>query len=272
MPDDTADNNAEPSLLHPVSAPTSPCKCCGAESPLYGVCDFSKNCEVRRGVRLPLTGVPIFYYRCQSCGFLFTNAFDAFSHADFVREIYNDAYGIVDPDYIERRPNANANLIKQLLGQTEESVAILDYGGGNGALAARLSQLGIRAGTYEPFSAQFNTRPNGHFDLVVSFEVVEHVVDPIGVFRDMISFLDSERGIIVFSTLLQPKDIAQAGINWWYVGPRNGHISIHTQKSLTLAINACGLKLASFNQGLHVAFNEVPGFARRWFNKGSVER
>ena len=65
--------------LKPVSAATSPCKICGGAAALYGVVDFHKSCVEVQGARLPLSGVPIYYRRCASCEFLFTDAFDGWS-------------------------------------------------------------------------------------------------------------------------------------------------------------------------------------------------
>jgi hypothetical protein len=67
----------------------APCKCCGAPASLYGVVDFHKNCEIYRRRVLDVAGVPIYYYRCPECRFLFTTAFDGFSRADFHSHIYN---------------------------------------------------------------------------------------------------------------------------------------------------------------------------------------
>ena len=52
---------------------------------------------------------------------------------------------------------------------------------------------------------------------------MEHVPDPLGTVADMAGFLKAE-GVIVFSTLLQPKNFDQIKLEWWYASPRNGHI------------------------------------------------
>ncbi len=249
--------------MQQINASMNKCKCCDNNSPLFGVCDFSKNCN---SVNLKLTGIPIYYYKCQNCGFLFTSTFDAFNQDDFSKHIYNDTYIEVDPDFIEKRPNANANMLKKLLTNFKTDRTILDYGGGNGALAKKLTQQGFDIQTYDPFSKEFHIKPNKKFDLVVSFEVLEHVPNPKEIFKDMLSLTLADKGIILFSTLLQAKEIEKNGMNWWYIGPRNGHISIYTKKSLGLVLGGFGYKLVSFSQGLHVAYKQAPEFANNWFN------
>src|ERR1700677_47859 len=97
--------------LKPALALPAACKICGGVAPLYGVVDFHKCCEELRGFRLPLSGVPIYYRRCQTCGFLFTDAFDNWSHDQVRSYIYNGDHHLVDPDYRPARPSANAESI-----------------------------------------------------------------------------------------------------------------------------------------------------------------
>ena len=100
--------------LKPVAEAQAICKCCGATAWLCGVVDFHKNCEVQRRHPLPISGIPIYYHRCPTCGFIFTTAFDHFTHEDFARHIYNGDYIFVDPDYQDERPRGNAGLISNL--------------------------------------------------------------------------------------------------------------------------------------------------------------
>jgi Methyltransferase domain len=71
-------------------------------------------------------------------------------------------------------------------------------------------------------------------------------------------------GLILFSTLLQPADIDHQGLNWWYAGPRNGHVSLYSRDSLERLVQPFGFKLGSFNDGMHVLFREVPDFAKHF--------
>jgi SAM-dependent methyltransferase len=251
------------SILQAVCAEMASCKCCGAAAMPYGVVDFHKNCEIYRRKVLGISGVPIYYHRCPACGFLFTTAFDDFTTDDFLRYVYNEEYALVDPDYREARALANADFLAHLFSWVRPR-RILDYGGGNGTLAARLRDAGFpEVETYDPFVPRYSARPSGRFDCVVSFEVVEHSTDPQGTFADMGEFLD-EPGLILFTTLLQPPDIDRLGLSWWYAGPRNGHVSLFSRDSLISLIEPFGFGLASFNDGVHILFREVPDFARHF--------
>src|SRR5260370_33569594 len=118
------------------------CKCCSATASLYGVVDFHKNCEILRQRVLHPSGIPIYYYRCPECQLIFTTAFDHFSTQDFNEYIYNSEYILVDPDYREVRPKANATWVAKLFSGVRPA-RILDYGGGNGYLADLLRAAGF---------------------------------------------------------------------------------------------------------------------------------
>jgi SAM-dependent methyltransferase len=251
------------SRLQPICAKHAQCKCCGNLAVPYGVVDFHKNCEIARQKVLDISGVPIYYHRCPACGFIFTTAFDHFTNEDFTRHIYNDEYALVDPDYQEIRPRANAASLCSLFSAVKPG-RILDYGGGNGTLTGFLREAGFgHVDTYDPFVPRYSVRPADRFDCIVSFEVVEHTTDPARVFADMNELL-AESGLILFSTLLQPADIDQQGLNWWYAAPRNGHVSLYTRASLSNVVQRFGFKFGSFNDNCHVLFREIPDFARHF--------
>ncbi len=141
---------------------------------------------------------------------------------------------------------------------------ILDYGGGNGTLAELLCTAGFtQVNTYDPFVPHHADKPSGRFDCVVSFEVVEHSTDPARSFADMNESL-MDAGLILFSTLLQTADIDQQGLNWWYAGPRNGHVSLYSRASLAKVVRPFGLKLRSFSESMHVLYREIPDCARHF--------
>lgn len=225
--------------------------------------DFNKNCEAFKSNPLPLCGIPIYYHRCGRCGFIFTTAFDEFTNEDFLATIYNAEYLLVDPEFADRRPRGNAALLNSVFTE-HKNISILDYGGGNGRLAALLRSNGFSSvDAYDPFITEFSVRPKKRYDCVVCFEVVEHSNRPLETFSDMDSFLEAD-GLLLFSTLLQPADIDQAGVGWWYIAPRNGHVSIFSAAALAAALSPVGLHLGVFNAGMHAACRRVPAFARHF--------
>jgi SAM-dependent methyltransferase len=248
-------------------APPGPkrCKICGALALVYGEVDFNKSCHDITGTVLPHSGTAIVYNRCPKCEFLFTTAFERWSKQDFIENIYNDQYVAVDPDYKTDRPASNAGFLSRLFEKDKAALSVLDYGGGNGILAQSLRTAGFQAAdTYDPLVAEFSTLPSKKFAVVSSFETLEHTPDPQGAIAEIGKLVD-DPGIVVFSTMVQPGDFTTQGLDWWYVGPRNGHISIFSRKSLTAAWKHAGFAFGSFNDNVHVAFREIPAFAKHLF-------
>jgi 2-polyprenyl-6-hydroxyphenyl methylase/3-demethylubiquinone-9 3-methyltransferase len=225
--------------------------------------DFNRCCAEERGVFLPPLGVPVYYRRCGGCGLLFTDALDDWSDEAFAEHIYNDGYAAVDPDYEERRPLNNASLICRTMKGSERALDVLDFGGGNGRFAAELSRAGFRsARTYDRFSPQHRARPEGRFNLVTCFETLEHMPDPKGGAAEIASFL-ADDGLLILSTLVQPKEILQLRLHWWYVGARNGHVTIFTYKALARLFADLGLRVYPTNSAaVHLICREPPAFAQ----------
>jgi 2-polyprenyl-6-hydroxyphenyl methylase/3-demethylubiquinone-9 3-methyltransferase len=237
-------------LLPAVISPSVPCKCCSGEAKIFGVVDFNQTCAQRISCATGFPEIPIYYHRCRSCGFLFTVAFDNFSRDDFAKWIYNEQYKTVDPDYDELRPHNAAAFVAKMFEECRD-VRILDYGAGTGRVAGLLKADGFKqVDSYDPFVPEFSARPTSRYDVIISFEVAEHCPHPAKLFQELDSLVKPE-GMILFSTQLQPPEIEQIGVNWWYIGPRNGHVSIYTKEALAKLTEPMGWRLISFNVQVH---------------------
>lgn len=244
----------------PVAAQSRACKCCGARAAWFGAVDFSRSCEDHRGKVMPDSGRDVDYFRCGTCGFLFTDLIDGWSSERVAAEIYNADYVRVDPDFAGKRVGGNADFLAWALEEERGRLLLLDYGGGQGLMAALLRTRGFSAESFDPFHAQ-GEYPKGPFHLVTAFEVVEHSPDPHATFAAARA-LTSDDGAFLFTTLLQPPDIATVGLGWWYAAPRNGHVSLHSRESLRVTAQRAGWTLESFNDDLHAAWVRRPRWLR----------
>jgi len=239
------------------------CKICGAESHPFDRVDFNKYCSEEDCYRFGFSGIQIPYFRCISCGFLFADAFDGWSHDDFAKFIYNDDYVKVDPEYVAIRPNRIAETMAMRL-RGAEAARILDYGSGAGIFVARMRELGfLDIHAYDPFASP--SLPPGRFDIITCFEVMEHSVDPRKTLTDMAALL-RPGGCIVISQTLQPADIHSRRGAWWYLAPRNGHISTFTEEALEILGRERGLFLYRGDTLYGFAGKEVSDYARRALN------
>jgi len=105
--------------------------------------------------------------------------------------------------------------------------------------------------SYDPFSAP--ERPMGGFGIITCFEVIEHTVSPVATVEDMIGLLAPD-GAILIGTTIQPANITEIRGNWWYIAPRNGHISIFAAETFARIATRFGL---AFHIGRGIC-----GFAR----------
>lgn len=241
------------------------CKVCGNPAPVLGVTDFNRSCEEARGVRLAPSGVEIAYRRCSVCGLVFTDAFDDWTHDDFRTHVYNAAYPEVDPDSREKRPAGNAAWFAKAFAHARDRLDILDYGGGDGRFCADMRRAGYAC---ESWDALFDegAPPDRRFNLVTSFETLEHLPDPTSG-AAAIAGLTAPDGVVFMSTLVQPEPFEPVGMGWWYIGPRNGHVTLFSRPALAILWSRLGFKVASFNDNLHMAFRgaEPPAFVREAF-------
>ena len=202
------------------------------------------------------SGVPVSYWRCRDCGLLWTDAFDDWPLAEYRERIYDEDYVLADPPFVYERPARNAAMLERMAGDRRDRISVLDWGGGTGLLGRLLRDRGFsNVETYDLLYDSANPITGHRFDLVCCFEVVEHVPDQFGVFEILANHI-ADRGALLLSTLLQPPDIARIGLDWWYARPRNGHIRMHSRRSLGKLLNANGLTLLSLSDDLHLAFRE----------------
>lgn len=231
---------------------SKPCKVCGNPTRFFDVTDFWKG-----SAYYPFgpSGIPVAYHRCNTCGFMFAPLFDDWSEDDFRKYIYNDEYLAVDGEYAEIRPRRVATHMAKFLAGFEDA-RLVDYGSGTGQFAARMRAGGFRNVTsFDPFSAP--VRPSGRFDIITCFEVIEHTPTPLETLQDIASLLNDD-GCVVLGESLQPPDIDMIRCNWWYCMPRNGHISLYTDRALAILAMRSGM-LFHPGGGLHAFSHATTG-------------
>jgi len=248
------------------------CPICNGACSLLEAVDFNKSCEERNGKFLTPAGIPVHYALCSQCGFCFGQELVNWPVAEFESKIYNDEYILVDPDYVEARPRANAIHLMSLFGNQTPSIRHLDYGGGSGRLAKILRDTGWQSHSYDLIADKKSSlEQSGKFDLITAFEVFEHLPDASKLMSDIRSLL-APNGLILFSTLLSDGNIqSNRKLNWWYAAPRNGHISLFSKSSLSILAKSNGFNFASLSDGLHVFWAEVPPWGHHILNfQGTV--
>jgi SAM-dependent methyltransferase len=235
------------------------CKCCGGTAEPFASVDFSRTCEDQPTPVFPPTGEAVPYYRCATCSFLFTPHFDGLTQEQMAAKIYNSQYVMADPGFVEARPRYFAAMLQDAIGPAKGAVTALDFGGGNGQFATLMREAGfVDFASYDPFFGSAAAPASSH-DLVTAFEVMEHTRDPIGTFREVLALLRPD-GALLFSTMLQPRRL---DANWWYMAPRNGHVSLHSRRSLHAIARLLHMTFLSIGPALHLFYRRPPNLAMR---------
>jgi hypothetical protein len=254
----------------PLKEPPQPnterriCKICKGDSALFDIVDFGKTCQPDR-YPLGLTGIGIKYFRCCDCAFIFSTDFDDFTPENWRDIVYNNDYEKIDPEYNIERPTGSYNFIES---QFSKAATIgLDFGGGSGYMAQKLRQNGWVYDSYDPYgSISLDQKLFKKYNLCSAFEVFEHTPDPLKIFRDILSFVSSEKFILIVGTLINDTFVSsEKRLDWWYAAPRNGHISLFSRDALRRAAGYFDLDYSSFGESTHY-------FTRGWQRAEVIRR
>lgn len=179
------------------------------------------------------------YATCSRCDLLFAVKYDdSFftqndkpeSRADY--EIYNIILG--------RLENFRSKPIESLL----------DFGCGRGDFFKYCSSVGIRSiGVDQNTEARASDLETGSFDAITLIEVIEHLPDPIKVFRELSGLL-KQGGIIYLESTFT--DSIDNPMNHDYVDCSIGHICIHSWSSLEKLGRMFGLKAFKLNDNVFI--------------------
>jgi len=249
------------------------CPVCDQNATALDVVDLYESNHTEDDIHFPLSGIPIYYYLCNACGFCFAPVFQQWTRAQFAEYIYNDGYIKIDPNYGKLRPEFNAQKLIAAIPSPPEGFRHLDYGGGGGEMVEFLRAAGWDSTNFDLYIPGADTplEELGKFDFITAYEVMEHVPFPQEIVS-AIRFALKPGGVFLFSTLIHEGQIAKnTRLTWWYAGPRAGHISLFSSLSLHHLAVINDFNLISKTNAEHAM---CIGDAPQWINKyqwGSVE-
>ncbi|WP_167881916.1 class I SAM-dependent methyltransferase [Leptospira jelokensis] len=217
-------------------------------------------------------------YQCNNCDFL------QLDKVIWLQEAYRESISITDTGIVARNIDLSRKLLvllssissksntnyfvlmffrlffKKILSRklTRFNGKILDFGGGYGLLVRILRDFGLDAYWTDPysinlFSKGFEGSLKNSYNCIVSFEVLEHLLEPNLHFENILK--DRNPQFFIFSTQLYGEQVPEQ--DWWYFSFLTGqHISFYNQKTLAYIARKFDYQSYSINQNFHI-FSKV---------------
>lgn len=165
------------------------------------------------------------YFHCPHCGFIQTE------EPYWLTEAYSSAIADTDIGLIQRNImlSEKINTILKLLNKPNH---LLDYGGGYGMFVRMMRDKGWDFEWYDQYCenlfAQHHEMKRDRYDVVTSFEMLEHLTDPLSTLEKILKKTDT----FICTTELVPANPPKIK-DWWYYATESGqHISFYTLDSL----------------------------------------
>lgn len=208
------------------------------------------------------------YFQCSNCGFVQTE------EPYWLDEAYSQPIASSDVGLAYRNLSFSQFTKNLLFNFFNHQENFLDYGGGYGLFVRLMRDAGFDFYWFDKFCQnlfaqgfEVDATKNNPFELVTAFEVLEHLVHPIGELEDILNCSKN----ILFSTELLPESNPKPDEWWYYVLHEGQHISIYTAKSLAIIATKFNLNLYSNGSSLHLLTEkELPDNVFEQLAKGEL--
>jgi len=179
------------------------------------------------------------YHACPACGFISKDpqCYDTPEEEFAVYETHENS--IDDPRYVAFFETFLHSAVFPFMNGEKNA---FDFGSGPSPVLAQLMErdYGYRYSIYDKFYAPHKNYVGKKFDLITSTEVMEHIADPILIFKELKDLL-KEDGILAIMTLFLPKSYDQF-FGWHYMRDTT-HVSFYTPKAMSIIADRVGLEL-----------------------------
>ena len=193
------------------------------------------------------------YYYCEASGLLRTEP------PYWLADAYTNAIASTDTGLVQRNLG-NASALEALIERLDLADGrILDVAGGYGLLARLLRDRGFDAYSTDTycenlFAMHHEPQTNFQADLLVAFEVLEHIEDGLAFLADLFDRYGCRT--LVFSTTTFEGVVPPP--EWWYYAFETGqHISFYQPRTLQMLANRLGVRYLRLRSGLHL-FTDQP--------------
>ena len=187
------------------------------------------------------------YYYCEKCKCVHTEK------PYWISEAYDTSIAVTDTGIMFRNMEICRDVFAIIKRYFNPQVKVLDYGGGYGILTRMLRDRGVNVYWFDKYSENllakgFEYDGIAKMDILLAFEVVEHLENPMEAIREIMSKCDC----FIFSVLTLLKFNFQTNKEWWYFAPETGqHIFFPSTETLEYIAKEIGCKYYKIND-LHI--------------------
>lgn len=204
------------------------------------------------------------YYFCDSCYCIYTE------EPFWLEESYVDPITYYDTGIMLRNVSVCEKLMLIFNKNFENNIKVVDYGGGYGILTRMLRDRGVDAYWSDIFSdnllaSGFEYNGKDKIDVMLAFEVVEHLPNPKETFKEILSKTDC----FIFSTKLLQNYNYTSNKEWWYFMPETGqHLFFPSRTTMLKLADLFDCRYQYVN-GLHILhrLGTLKDFTKNNFNR-----
>lgn len=191
------------------------------------------------------------YYQCSHCGFVQTE------EPFWLSEAYSSAITDTDIGLIARNIHLSS-VVDTVLKILQPNDKLLDYGGGYGMFVRLMRDKGWDFEWYDEYCENLFAKRHEmkcqHYDVITSFEMLEHLPNPMEMFEKMFELSDT----LICTTELLPQPTPKIQ-DWWYYATETGqHISFYTRKSLQVIAEKFNKELYAKHGIIIFSNNDIP--------------
>lgn len=197
------------------------------------------------------TRIADFHY-CTNCEYIYKDERFHVSMEDALKIYNNHNNSIEDPRYVEFFYKFLYDAVFPYVNEGKEG---FDFGSGPSPVLAQILERdhGYEMDIYDLFYAPDKVYQGKRYDLVTTTEVVEHLKDPITVFRLLKDLLKAD-GTLAVMTLFHKND-EEYFKNWHYIRDLS-HISFYTVKTLQFIADQTGLEMIHTDGTRYATFQQ----------------
>lgn len=181
------------------------------------------------------------YDICPYCDFISKQEGDLLPLSEEKKRYDTHNNDVEDEGYI----NMFMNMINPHVRPLKDVKTILDFGSGPYPMLKKLlDKYDYDVTIYDPFYHPVLDYKNKTYDLITSTEVIEHFVNPLKEFEEMISLLN-KNGYLCFMTNYRTMD-TEGFLKWWYRRDQT-HVAFYNEKTFQYLMKKYNLKEISNN-------------------------